>query len=35
MRFSSELESYRTGGTTSSAPQHKRDISILSKLPKK
>lgn len=35
MRFSSELESYRTGGATSSAPQHKRDISILSKLPKK
>jgi hypothetical protein len=35
MHFSSELESYRTGGITSSAPQHKRDISILSKLPKK
>jgi hypothetical protein len=35
MRFSSELESMRTGGITSSAPQHKRDISILSKLPKK
>jgi hypothetical protein len=35
MRFSAELESYRTGGATSSAPQHKRDISILSKLPKK
>jgi hypothetical protein len=35
MRFSSELESYRTGEITSSAPQHKRDISILSKLPKK
>ena len=35
MRFSSELESLRTGETTSSAPQHKRDISILSKLPKK
>jgi hypothetical protein len=35
MRFSAELESLRTGGTTSSAPQHKRDISILSKLPKK
>lgn len=35
MRFSAELESYRTGGITSSAPQHKRDISILSKLPKK
>lgn len=35
MRFSAELESYRTGEVTSSAPQHKRDISILSKLPKK
>ena len=35
MRFSAEMESYRTGGTISSAPQHKRDISILSKLPKK
>ena len=35
MRFSADLESMRTGETTSSAPQHKRDISILSKLPKK
>ena len=35
MRFSAEMESMRTGTTTSSAPQHKRDISILSKLPKK
>jgi hypothetical protein len=35
MRFSAELESYRTGATTSSVPQHKRDISILSKLPRK
>jgi len=35
MRFSAEMESYRTGEVVSSAPQHKRDISILSKLPKK
>lgn len=35
MRFSAELESFRTGEVTPSAQQHKRDISILSKLPKK
>ena len=34
MRFSAELESKRTGEVTS-APQNKRDISILSKLPRK
>jgi hypothetical protein len=34
MRFSAELESKRVGEVTS-APQAKRDISILSKLPKK
>lgn len=34
MRFSAELESKRVG-EVSSAPQAKRDISILSKLPKK
>ncbi|KXK12915.1 MAG: hypothetical protein UZ14_CFX002001961 [Chloroflexi bacterium OLB14] len=35
MRFSAELESFRTGEVSSSALQHQRDISILSKLPKK
>ena len=34
MRFSSEMDSMRSGGTVA-APQQKRDISILSKLPKK
>ncbi|HNK62882.1 MAG TPA: hypothetical protein PKL78_08835 [Anaerolineales bacterium] len=34
MRFSAEMESYRSGGTTS-APQKKSDSSILSKLPRK
>jgi hypothetical protein len=34
MRFSAELESKRTGEVTS-APQNKRDISILTKLPRK
>lgn len=34
MRFSAELESMRVVGTTS-APQQQRDISILSKLPRK
>ena len=35
MRFSTELESMRTGGTTPSTPQKKRDSSILSRLPNK
>lgn len=35
MRFSAELESLRTGEVVPSGQQHKRDISILSKLPKK
>ncbi|KAA0263535.1 MAG: hypothetical protein EDM79_17955 [Chloroflexi bacterium] len=34
MRFSAELESMRTG-TTTSAPQKTRDTSILSRLPRK
>ena len=34
MRFSAELESYRSGGVTS-APQKTRDTSILSRLPRK
>jgi hypothetical protein len=35
MKFSSELESMRSGGSVSSAPQKKRDNSILSRLPNK
>jgi len=35
MPFSSEMESMRTGGTVTSAPQKKRDSSILSRLPRK
>ncbi|MCE9645820.1 MAG: hypothetical protein K8S20_07460 [Chloroflexi bacterium] len=35
MKFSSELESMRTGGTEAPAPQKKRDSSILSRLPGK
>lgn len=34
MRFSAEMDSLRHGGEVA-APQHRRDISILSKLPKK
>lgn len=34
MRFSAEMDSMRSGGTVA-VPQKKRDISILSKLPKK
>ncbi len=35
MKFSSELESMRSGGSVPSAPQKKRDNSILSRLPNK
>ena len=35
MKFSSELESMRTGGMDISAPQIKRDGSILTRLPGK